>query len=65
MVGEHILKLLLEENARVEIGDNWMVCNKRAIPIFYTVYQTKPYKDTSELIGTENEELACKILKGE
>lgn len=39
MAGEHILELLIEENARVEMGDNWMVCTKRGIPIFYTVYQ--------------------------
>ena len=74
MAGEHILKLLLEENARISFGDRWLVCTQEAMPIqpinmhpiTYVVYERKPYqKKTRVLIETEDEELACRILKGE
>ena len=64
MVGEHILKLLIEENARIDLGDRWLVL--KGLPIEYCVYERKPYqKSTRVLVVTEDEELACKILKGE
>ena len=43
MAGEHILKLLIEENARVEIGDRWLVVPVNPGGIEYTVYQHKSY----------------------
>lgn len=67
MQGEHILKLLDVQDSRISIGDKWLVRwepydNKK----FYTVYQRKKHqKCTRILITTEDEELACKILKGE
>ena len=68
MAGEHILKLLVEENARVEVGDRWMLlCYLPTKPggIEYTVYQQKSYaKKTTILIQTQNEKEACRILKG-
>ena len=67
MEGKHILKLLDEPDCRISIGDKWMV---RWEPYdktkYFTVYQRKRYqKCTSTLIETEDEELACRILKGE
>ena len=67
MAGEHILKLLDEPDCRISLGDKWLV---RWTPGFttkyYTVYQRKRYqRRTCTLIETVDEELACKILKGE
>ena len=65
MAGEHILKLLVEENCRIDNGDRWLVCHGDAVKR-YTVYQRKPYqKRTRTLIeSTEDEQKACRILKG-
>ena len=64
MAGEHILKLLLEENTRIGLGDRWLVCGQGA-PIIYHVFECKPYqKKTRIIIETEDEELACRFLKG-
>ena len=74
MAGEHILKLLLEENTRIGLGDRWLVCGQGAMriqpidkhPITYHVFECKPYqKKTRILIETESEEEACRVLKGE
>ena len=65
MAGEYILKLLIEENARIELGDNWLVCHGDTIRR-YTVYQSKPGQRRIALIeSTEDEQEACRILKGE
>ncbi len=64
MAGEHILKALLENNSRLEIGDKWLIAWEDGR--MFTVYQCKPYaKKTRTLIETDNEEKACRILKGE
>ena len=64
MSGEHILKLLIEENTRISLGDRWLVV--RGLPIEYYVYERKPYqKKACVLIETKDEQEACKILKGE
>ena len=66
MEGEHILNLLIEENARIDLGDRWLVCHGESIKR-YTVYQRKPYQRRARALieSTEDEELACRILKGE
>ena len=66
MTGEHILKLLVEENTRISIGDKWLICHGDVIKL-YTVYQRKPYQKRTRILieSTENEKLACEILKGE
>lgn len=64
MAGEFILKLLANPQLaiRVENVHRWLIYD----PPFYGVYERKPYaKKTTQLIETESEELACKILKGE
>ena len=68
MAGEHILELLDEQDCRISIGDKWMVrwepYDKKTK--YFTVYQRKRYqKCTRTLIETEDEELACRFLKGE
>ena len=66
MAGEHILKLLDEPDSRLSIGDRWLVKWEPYNTEVFTVYQCKRYqKKTRTLIQTEDEELACKILKGE
>lgn len=74
MAGKHILKLLVEENTRISIGDRWLVCKQEAMriqpisrhPITYIVYECKRYqKKTCTLIETDDEQRACEILKGE
>ena len=74
MAGEHILKLLIEENARVVIdnGRKILFCNYISVSednkgfIEYSVGYNKPYaKKMKILIKTVNEEDACRILKGE
>ena len=66
MAGEHILKLLDEPDSRISIGDKWLIRYELHYAKFFTVYQHKRYgKHTRILVETENEELACKILKGE
>mgnify|MGYP001597968927 FL=1 len=66
MAGEHILKLLDEPDARLSIGDKWLVRWEPYNTSIFTVYQRKKYqKSTRVLIETESEELACEILKGE
>ena len=67
MAGEHILKLLDEPNSRIAIGDKWLIRYEgfRGRKLF-EVYQHKPYvKKTKTLIETEDEEEACRVLKGE
>ena len=69
MAGEHILKLLLEENVRIENNDRGLIVKDRSsddkIYYEYCVYERKPYhRKTLRLIETEDEKLACKILKG-
>lgn len=68
MAGEHILKLLIEENARISVGHRRLI---GGFPlggtggIEYTIFEHKPYaKNTKTLLVTQDEELACKILKG-
>lgn len=68
MAGEHILKLLAEERCRIDNGDRWLVCNysDAGKGIEYIVYEHKPYqKKIRILIETEDEQTACRILKGE
>lgn len=63
MAGEYILKLLNEIGARFVIGNKQLVRWSNGI---FTVYEHKKYaKNVIVLIETEDEELACKILKGE
>ena len=66
MAGEHILKLLIEENTRIKLGDNWLVCHGDVV-IRYTVYQRKPYQKRNRTLinSTEDEGKACQVLKGE
>lgn len=64
MAGEHIIQLLQDTTARVELGDRWMLCNFPAT--HFCVYEKKAYqKKTRVLIKTDNEQEACQILKGE
>ena len=66
MAGEFILKLLDEPDCRISIGDKWMIRWEPYNTIYFTVYQRKRHqKKTRTLIETEDEELACEILKGE
>ena len=71
MAGEHILKLLIEENAKVVIDNGiiYMVVNFQIARMGkpeYTVYQRKPYaRCARKLIQTQDEKEACRILKGE
>lgn len=69
MPGEHILKLLIEGNARVDCNNRrWLVVDLTAREKIYkyTVYEHKLYaKKVITLVETEDEEEACKILKGE
>lgn len=65
-----LLKLLIRENARVDNGNRWLVARKEGdicnSEIEFTVCERKPYhKKTRTLIETEDEELACRIPKGE
>lgn len=65
--GGHIVKLLIEKNSRITVGDRWMVldfCNTKLGGIEYVVYQRKRYaKKTVILIQTQDEEVACCVLK--
>ena len=66
MAGKYILKLLDEPDCRISIGDRWLIRWEPFNTTTYTVYQRKRYqKITRVLIETEDEELACQILKGE
>lgn len=70
MAGEHILKLLIEENGRIDIGDRWLICefgpSNKFEGIAYTVYERKSHtRSTKILTETEDEQSACRILKGE
>lgn len=66
MPGEHILKLLDEIDCRISIGDKWLIRYEPYNTPVFAVYQRKPYqKKTRTLVETEDEELACRILKGE
>ena len=66
MAGEHILKLLDEPDCRLSIGDKWLIRYEPYNTKHFTVYQRKRHqKKTRILIETEDEELACRFLKGE
>ena len=66
MAGEHILKLLYEPDARLAIGDKWMIRYETYNKSIFVVYQRKRYaRKTLRLVETEDEKLACKILKEE
>ncbi len=66
MAGEHILKLLIEENARIELGDRWLIVRAAGFPLGFNVYEQKsPQEKVHNLLRTESEKEACKILKGE
>lgn len=69
MAGEHILKLLIEENARVNMGGRQLVCEFTPTShrgVKYTIFERKPYAKTNKIIFiTGDEEKACKYLKGE
>ena len=70
MAGEYIFKILLEENVRIDNGNRWLIVKDRSsddkIYYEYCVYEHKPYnRKTLRLIETDDEKLACKILKGE
>lgn len=66
MDGKHILKLLDEPDCRISIGDKWMVLYKGILTTKgFIVYQRKRYqKYTRVLIETEDEQEACRYLKG-
>lgn len=66
MAGEHILKLLVDENARIGLSNRWLICSNTVRFPTYCVYERKPYqRKTRALIVTEDEQLACRFLKGE
>ena len=67
MAGEHILKLLDEPNLRLTMGDKWLIRYEgHEGKKVFEVYQKRVYrKNARVLVKTEDEELACKILKGE
>ena len=69
MAGEYILKLLTESNAYLVTGERSLTLAKiegSLHPIYYTVYERKRYaKSAKILIVTEDEKIACEILKGE
>lgn len=67
MAGGHILKLLDEPDSSISIGDKRLIRYERYDgKKFFEVYQHKKYKRNAQiLIQTENEQEACKFLKGE
>lgn len=65
MAGEFILKLLQDTTARIEYGRRWLVWGSVLNPQRFIVYESMPYqKDFRILIETEDEQLACQILRG-
>lgn len=60
MAGEHILKLLNKTNARIVFHGKEMYYSLGLYSVFENSAIGSPI-----LIETEDEELACKILKGE
>lgn len=67
MAGKHILKLLIEENAKVSIGVRQLTCEFTPTKhgrVEYIII--KPYKKTRKKIFiTNDEQEACRVLKGE
>lgn len=61
MAGKYILKLLDEIDSRLIIGNKWLIRYGR----MFTVYKKYAKSSDEILIETEDEELACKVLKGE
>ena len=68
MAGEHILKLLIDTSARISYSNREMIveCNEKGkyIPR-YSVFEYKKYGRKPIVLTTNNEEEACRILKGE
>lgn len=67
MEGKFILELLNVPHSRITVGNKWLIryrsCNNTKL---YEVYERKKYqKYTRLLINTEDEEEACKVLKGD
>ena len=67
MSGKYILELLDEPDSRISIGDKWLIRyeNFQGKKVFEVLQRKKFQKNTRTLIETEDEELACRILKGE
>lgn len=63
MAGEYILELLRETTATINYGNRWLANSRSDI---FTVYEKREFFETNrELIVTNNEEEACRVLKGE
>lgn len=61
-----IYDVLIEENARIDNGDRWMVIEPSENGRVFIVYQHKMYaRNTVILYDGPNENMACEALKQE